>query len=121
MPRLDHPAQRVIKSITERSQRQASRREFSRILDLGPQRGITHGFGGYGGINFAKPAQQVHPATAQARGRHVKVASVQVPKPAAVRYGWANNPIVNLYDRADLPLTPFRTDDWDGVTKGILK
>ena len=34
----------------------------------------------------------------------------------AVRYGWADNPIVNLYNGAGLPASPFRTDDWPGVT-----
>jgi rhamnogalacturonyl hydrolase YesR len=29
-----------------------------------------------------------------------------------VRYGWADNPEVNLYNGAGLPASPFRTDDW---------
>ena len=41
-----------------------------------------------------------------------------VPYPAAVRYGWANNPDCNLYNREGLPASPFRTDDWPGVTAG---
>jgi sialate O-acetylesterase len=46
----------------------------------------------------------------------VEVSSEEVPEPVAVRYGWADNPDCNLYDRDGLPLTPFRTDDWPGVT-----
>jgi sialate O-acetylesterase len=46
----------------------------------------------------------------------IEVSAESVEKPMSVRYGWANNPIVNLYDKSDLPLTPFRTDDWPGVT-----
>lgn len=34
----------------------------------------------------------------------------KIAKPVAVRYGWAENPILNLYDRNGLPVTPFRTD-----------
>jgi sialate O-acetylesterase len=41
-----------------------------------------------------------------------------VEKPVAVRYAWASNPDANLYDRAGLPATPFRTDSWKGVTEG---
>ena len=41
-----------------------------------------------------------------------EIVSDQVEKPAAVRYGWADDPIVNLYNGADLPASPFRTDDW---------
>jgi sialate O-acetylesterase len=40
----------------------------------------------------------------------VVVRSSEVPNPAAVRYGWANYPVVNLYNREGLPATPFRTD-----------
>lgn len=47
----------------------------------------------------------------------IEVSSDKVEKPASVRYGWANNPVVNMYSKASgLPLTPFRTDDWPGVT-----
>ena len=33
----------------------------------------------------------------------------KIAKPVAVRYGWAENPILNLYDRNGLE-APFRTD-----------
>ena len=46
----------------------------------------------------------------------IEVTGANVADPVAVRYGWANNPVVNMYSRAGLPLTPFRTDDWPGVT-----
>ncbi|QEG43348.1 sialate O-acetylesterase [Roseimaritima ulvae] len=46
----------------------------------------------------------------------IEVASEEVSEPVAVRYGWADNPVVNLYTKDDLPLTPFRSDDWPGVT-----
>ncbi len=46
----------------------------------------------------------------------VQVWSDKVKEPVAVRYGWAENPVVTLYNRDGLPATPFRTDDWPGVT-----
>lgn len=46
----------------------------------------------------------------------IEVWSDKVAEPASVRYGWADNPVVNMYSSAGLPLTPFRTDDWPGVT-----
>lgn len=36
----------------------------------------------------------------------------EVPNPVAVRYGWSNNPDMNLYNSAGLPACPFRTDNW---------
>ncbi len=46
----------------------------------------------------------------------IEVSSESVSQPAAVRYAWADNPVCNVYSRERLPLTPFRTDDWKGVT-----
>lgn len=39
-----------------------------------------------------------------------------IENPVAVRYAWADNPVCNMYSNAGLPMTPFRTDDWPGVT-----
>ena len=55
-------------------------------------------------------------ADARIDGDTVIVTSPKVVKPVAVRYGWADNPIANLYNKAGLPASPFRTDDWPGVT-----
>ena len=49
-------------------------------------------------------------AKAQIDGETVLVWSDEVAAPTAVRYGWANNPFVNLYNKAGLPASPFRTD-----------
>ena len=46
----------------------------------------------------------------------VEVWSDKVSQPVAVRYAWADNPKCNLYSKEGLPVTPFRTDDWPGVT-----
>ena len=46
----------------------------------------------------------------------VEVSSPQVASPVAVRYAWADNPVCNMFSNVGLPLTPFRTDDWPGVT-----
>jgi sialate O-acetylesterase len=40
----------------------------------------------------------------------------KVKKPVAARYAWASNPVCNLYNSAGLPASPFRTDDWPGIT-----
>jgi sialate O-acetylesterase len=50
----------------------------------------------------------------------VEVWSPNIEKPVAVRYGWAENPVVNLYDKAGLPATPFRSDEWPGITINSL-
>lgn len=48
----------------------------------------------------------------------VVVFSDEVAEPAAVRYGWANNPCDNdLTDGSGLLASPFRTDDREGITR----
>lgn len=47
---------------------------------------------------------------------HIEVSCKDVKEPVAVRYAWADNPVCNVYSESLLPLTPFRTDDWEGVT-----
>jgi len=54
-------------------------------------------------------------ADAKIEGDSVLVWSDKVSKPVAVRYGWANNPAVNLYNKDGLPACPFRTDDWSSA------
>jgi sialate O-acetylesterase len=49
-------------------------------------------------------------AQATVEGDSVVVWSDSVNKPLYVRYAWADNPECNLYNRADLPASPFRTD-----------
>ena len=46
----------------------------------------------------------------------ITVWSDEVSNPVAVRYAWADNPVCNVQNTEGLPVTPFRTDTWDGVT-----
>jgi len=60
-------------------------------------------------------------AKADVVGDQVIVSSPEVSKPVAVRYGWADYPVANLYcapglGEPDLPASPFRTDDWPMIT-----
>ena len=56
-------------------------------------------------------------ATAKVTGPDtIEVSADSVKNPVAVRYAWADNPKCNVYGNTGLPLTPFRTDDWPGVT-----
>jgi sialate O-acetylesterase len=67
------------------------------------------------GFTIAGADKEFHPAEAIISGNKVIVSSASVARPVAVRYAWANNPVCNLYNKANLPAAPFRTDDWDDV------
>ncbi len=62
-------------------------------------------------------AEIVH-RTPSGDGNEVVVWNSKIKNPVAVRYAWAANPVCNLYNGAGLPASPFRTDDWKGITYG---
>ena len=64
------------------------------------------------GFTIAGEDGVFHNANARIDADTIVVHSDQVDRPVAVRFGWANYPVVNLWNRAGLPATPFRTDDW---------
>jgi sialate O-acetylesterase len=69
------------------------------------------------GFTIAGSDQKFVAAQAKVTGPDtIEVWSDQVSDPASVRYAWADNPVCNVYSKDGLPLTPFRTDDWKGVT-----
>lgn len=68
------------------------------------------------GFAIAGEDRQFHWAQATLEDGCVVVKSDKVSQPVAVRYAWADNPACNLYNGAGLPASPFRTDDWPGVT-----
>jgi len=70
------------------------------------------------GFTIAGSDQKFVDAQAEIAGDTVVVSSPEVAEPVAVRYGWTNCPVLNLWNKADLPATPFRTDDFPMVTAG---
>lgn len=68
-------------------------------------------------FTVAAKDQQFLPATAVIDGDQVVVQSPAVKQPLAVRYGWYDSAQPNLVNKAGLPASPFRTDDWPAVTK----
>jgi sialate O-acetylesterase len=69
------------------------------------------------GFAIAGADRQWHAAQAKLlENGTIEVWSDAVASPVAVRYAWASNPVCNVFSAEGLPLTPFRTDDWPGVT-----
>ena len=62
------------------------------------------------GFTIAAKDGKFVPANAVIEGPTVVVTSEKISEPAAVRYGWAMVPDVNLCNREGLPAAPFRTD-----------
>ncbi len=70
------------------------------------------------GFAIAGPDHKFQWAEAKIDGNEIVVSCKDVSDPIAVRYAWSKNPVCNLYNGAGLPASPFRTDDWPGITAG---
>lgn len=72
--------------------------------------GLVAVFGALEGFTLAGADGVLHLAEAVIDGDTVVVTSPAVPAPVAVRYGWAHVAAGNLFNRAGLPASPFRSD-----------
>ncbi len=63
------------------------------------------------GFEIAGEDHRFVAATARIDGPSVLVTSPQVTRPEYVRFGWANAPIVNLFNSVGLPASPFTSEE----------
>ncbi len=76
-------------------------------------------FGYVRGFEIAGADKVFYYAKAEIAGDKVIVSSEKVKNPVALRYAWSDAPAdANLYNSNGFPASPFRTDDWHGVTEG---
>ncbi len=72
------------------------------------------------GFEMAGQDKKFYFARAFIQGNHIVVSADSVVNPVSVRYGWSNAPEdINLYNVDGFPASPFRTDDWPGVTDSV--
>lgn len=75
-------------------------------------------YGYVNGFTIAGEDKKFVWAQAYIKDNKVIVFSDKVANPVAVRYGWANNPYDdNLVNSEGLLASPFRTDQWKGLTQ----
>ena len=73
---------------------------------------VALGNGKLTGFAITGANHKFHWAEARIEHGQVVVWSDRVAQPVAIRYAWGNNPICNLGNKAGLPASPFRTDDF---------
>ena len=71
--------------------------------------GLTAHGDGLKGFEIGGEDGKFVPAEARIEGTAVLVSSPSVPAPVEVRYGWADDPVCNLYNGEGLPASPFRS------------
>ncbi|HEY4330600.1 MAG TPA: sialate O-acetylesterase [Phycisphaerae bacterium] len=73
-------------------------------------------------FQIAGEDQKFVEAAATIEGDTIIVTSPTVKTPVAVRYAWDNYPDgCNLYNAADIPASPFRTDTWTYPLAGLVE
>jgi sialate O-acetylesterase len=78
---------------------------------------IKDNYGYIKGFEIAGADKKFYLAKAELDGHNIIVWNSNVTDPVAVRYAWSNAPVdANVFNTEGLPLEPFRTDDWSGVT-----
>ena len=81
--------------------------------------GLAIGGGALEAFAIAGKDRKFVRADARIEGATVLVSSPLVPEPVSVRYAWADNPEgCNLRNAEGLPASPFRTDQWPGLSVG---
>ncbi|WEK37707.1 MAG: sialate O-acetylesterase [Candidatus Pseudobacter hemicellulosilyticus] len=81
---------------------------------------VARGSGGPKGLAIAGADHHFVWASARVDGNELVVWSPEVKQPVAVRYAWTGSPVesngANLYNTDGFPVSPFRTDNWPGIT-----
>lgn len=71
---------------------------------------IKNKYGYIEGFSLAGPDGKHYWAKAYLDGNSIIVSSENVSNPVQIRYSWSDNPDVNLFNSANLPLAPFKID-----------
>jgi sialate O-acetylesterase len=79
-------------------------------------KGLDARYGALAGFTVAGEDRRFYNALAEVKGDRVVVWSDKVERPVAVRFGWANCPLVDFWNKDGLPASPFRTDDFPTLT-----
>ena len=72
------------------------------------------------GFELAGPDRKFYFAKAFIKDNRVIVSADSVANPVTVRYGWSDAPTdINLFNVDGFPASPFRTDNWPGITDSL--
>ena len=82
------------------------------LKSLGYLSESTASAGSYNASGFEIAGEDHHfkPATATVDGQSILVTNSQVETPRYVRYGWTSAPVLNVYNSAGLPASPFTSE-----------
>jgi sialate O-acetylesterase len=110
----------VTNGLVYKSMRVEGERAFLSFDLQGSNLVVNDKYGYIKGFSIAGADKKFYWARARLRDNQIIVSSDKVSMPVAVRYAWSNNPgDANLFNTEGLPASPFRTDDWPGITFNV--
>lgn len=86
-------------------------KEGKALLNFKHSGGLVARGGPLRGFTVAGPDRKYVKAEAEVRGDRVVVWSPRVARPVAVRFGWADYPVINLWNKQGLPASPFQAPE----------
>jgi sialate O-acetylesterase len=86
------------------------RRGDDLVVDFLDVNGALRAYGGKDVLGFEVCAASCHFASAHIEGDSIILPGEGGPNAKSVRFGWADAPILNLFDAADLPASPFAVE-----------
>ena len=85
--------------------------------NLGSGLEVKDSYGYVKGFAIAGKDEKFVWAKGHQEGNTIVLYNDDVKEPIAIRYDWSNNPDGNIYNKEGLPLVPFRTDNFKGITE----
>ncbi|AWV99265.1 sialate O-acetylesterase [Arcticibacterium luteifluviistationis] len=108
----------VFSGPTFKSMKVKGRRAVLSFDNVGGGLKVNNKYGNLEGYEIAGADKKFYFAESKIIGNTVVVSHPMVKAPMAVRYGWSNSPVdANLFNKENLPASPFRTDSWKGITE----
>lgn len=92
-----------------------AKNKISLYFDYAPNGFKVKGEGTPTEFLIAGTDQNFLPADVKLEKDRIVVSNKQIPNPVAVRFSFSNTGMSNLFNKEGLPLTPFRTDNWEIV------
>lgn len=89
------------------------------ILSFDTVSGLTANGKTIKGFFIAGEDKKFYPAEAKITANTIVVWNKKVSQPVAVQYAFSNTAIGNIFSKEGLPLSPFRTDDWQVNTSPV--
>ena len=92
---------------------EVNKNKVTLIFDNAPNGFMVKGTGKPSEFYVAGADKVFVPADVKIEKDRIILSSKQVANPVAVRFSFSNTGMSNVFSKEGLPLTPFRTDDWE--------